>query len=456
MTLSTRAHLTMKHRNHFPALLALALSLALVSGWNAAVVQAEVLQADADQSWFRGNLHTHSHWSDGDDYLGMIALWYREHDYDFLTFTDHNVLANTERWINVKKSKGGPEAYGKLKAAFPKLVQDRVTEKGELEVRLRTFQEVAAQLSDPGKFLLIQGEEISDAFEKMPIHINAGNLVERIPPMKGSSVFDTIQNNVRAVLVQRERTGQTMMVHVNHPNFYYTITAEDLMRVRGERFFEIYNGHPMVNNNGDELHASMDRVWDIMLTRRLMELQLPMMYALAVDDGHNYHEMAPGHHKTSNPGRGWVMVLANELSAESLINALEAGKFYASTGVKLQTVVTSDEGLTVEVEPVEGETYQIEFFGTRKGYDPTSHPVVDGQGKEIRATRRYSSDIGETFATIQGPRAEYRFQGDEIYVRALITSSAAHPNPPETGELQRAWCQPALGPAAKEIQSSAK
>ena len=426
---------------------------AWIPGWQESQVLAEVLQAGPDAKWYRGNLHTHSHWSDGNDYLEMIALWYRDQGYQFLLFTDHNVLADTERWVNVKKTKGGAEAYGKLKVAFPKLVQERVSDDGELEVRLRTYQEVAKQLTEPGKFLLIQGEEISDAFEGLPIHINVGNLVDLIPPMKGSSVHDTIQNNIRAVLVQRERTGQTMMVHLNHPNFGYAVTAEDLMRVRGERFFEVYNGHPSVNNAGDEHHASTDRVWDIILTHRLTELGLPMMYGLAVDDGHHYHDMAPDQ---SNPGRGWVMVLAEELSPESLIDALEAGKFYASSGVALRSVEASETGLTVQVDPIEGETYTIEFIGTRKGYDATSHPVLDNEGKEMRATRRYSSDIGETFQTVEGTQATYRFTGDELYVRARITSSAAQPNATEKGERKLAWCQPVLGPAAEEKPASPK
>ena len=142
--------------------------------------KSDVLQSSADLRWYRGNLHTHSHWSDGNDYLEMIALWYREHGYHFLVFTDHNVLANTERWIDVEKSAGGLKAYEKLKVTFPQLVQDRTTETAELEVRLRTFEEVALHFNDLGRFLLVQGEEISDFFEKLPVHINAGNIVELI------------------------------------------------------------------------------------------------------------------------------------------------------------------------------------------------------------------------------------------------------------------------------------
>ena len=61
------------------------------------------------------------------------------------------------------------------------------------------------------------------------------------------------------------------------------------MRVRGENFFEVYNGHPEVHNAGDHDHASTDRVWDIILTRRIAEFDLPLMYGLATDDGHAYH-----------------------------------------------------------------------------------------------------------------------------------------------------------------------
>lgn len=430
---------------------------------------ANVLQADGKLQWFRGNMHTHSLWSDGDDYLEMIALWYRDHDYQFLVFTDHNVLADSERWVDVEESKGGLEAFEKLKAKFPQFVRERmvvkeiaddgandeVTNNEEtasaeesatiervLEVRLRTFEEVSQQMNEPGKFLLVQGEEISDQFETFPIHINVGNIVELIEPKGGRSVAETIQNNIRAAMVQREKTGQPMIAHVNHPNFGFSITAEDLMQIRGDHFFEVYNGHPGVANAGDEHHAGTERMWDIVLTRRLAELHLPVMFGLAVDDGHNYHNVPD---RRSNPGRGWVMVLAKDLSAESLIDSLEAGRFYASSGVALSKVESSSEGFTVEIEPIEGETYTIDFIGTRKGYDAESYPVVDSEGKEVRATRSYSHDVGETLKTVEGNRGTYRFTGDEIYVRARVTSSADHPNPSEIGDKKQAWCQPAVG-----------
>ena len=407
---------------------------------------AETLAAGDGLRWYKGNLHTHSHWSDGDDYLEMIAAWYQEHDYDFLCFTDHNVLANTEKWVAVEKTKGGMQAFEKLKARYPDWVDEREQD-GALEVRLRTFQEVADRFNSPGNFLLIQGEEISDRFGRLPIHLNASNVQELIPPMKGDSVVETIQNNVNAVMTQRERTGVPILVHVNHPNFGYAITAEELMRINGEKFFEVYNGHPGVHNSGDHHHASTERIWDIVLTRRLAELGLPIMYGLSVDDGHEYHKFPS---RGSTPGRGWVMVLSRELTAQSLITELEAGRFYATSGVRLKQTVSSERGLSVDVDAEPGVEYAIEFIGTRAGYDAHREPVTDKDGNVVRTTHRYSDDVGETFLRISGTEGRYQFSGDEFYVRARVTSNRRHPNPSEPGEFERAWCQPVIGPATRK------
>lgn len=407
--------------------------------------EPRVLAESDGLRWYKGNLHTHSHWSDGDDYLEMIALWYREQGYQFLCFTDHNVLAKTERWVDVDKTKGGRVAYDKLVAQFPDWIETRERD-GRLEVRLRRFDEVVEKLVVPDEFLLIQGEEISDRFQRYPLHLNAHNVQELIPPMGGGSVLETLQNNVNAVISQRERTGEPIMVHINHPNFGYAITAEEMMRLHGEKFFEVYNGHPGVHNSGDEHHVSMERLWDIVLAHRLGPLGLPVMYGLAVDDGHNYHQIPS---RASEPGRGWVMVLADELTTPAMIEALEAGEFYSSSGVTLKKVVSSSSGLSVEVAAEPETEYVIEFIGTRRGFDASATQRVDEKGEPIRATYEYSQEIGEVLLKQSGPSAEYQFAGDELYVRARVTSSKPHPNPSEVGEFERAWVQPVVGPGAE-------
>jgi len=447
-----KLHAGMKTRSLGMLLLVAVVSFAAIGTPQVAAGEPveSVLKETSKLRWYKGNMHTHSHWSDGDDYLEMIALWYEKHDYRFLVFTDHNILANKERWVEVEKSKGGKKAFDKLIKQYPDWVETRTVDE-KLQVRLRRFDEVAKRFNKPEEFLLIQGEEISDILGKRtPIHLNVTNLKELIIPRGGKTVAEAIQNNVNAVMIQRQQTGQPMIIHLNHPNFYYAITAEDLMRVVGDRFFEVYNGHPSVHNSGDEIHPSTERLWDIILTKRIAEFELPMMFGIATDDGHNYHNIPS---RDSEPGRGWVNVLTDKLEPGSLIEALEAGSFYASSGVTLKKIQSNAKQLHIEIDPVPGETYTVEFIGTRIGYDKTSHPVLDKEGKPVRTTRIYSKDIGEVLEVAQGNCATYKFQGDEIYVRARITSSEKHPNPSELEDFKMAWVQPVLLKKGKQLEA---
>ncbi len=391
--------------------------------------------------WWKGNLHTHSLWSDGDDYPEMIAAWYAAHGYHFLALSDHNVLSDHERWIPIEKNKGGAAAFEKYVARFGRpWVEERETG-GVREVRLKMLSEFRGKFEQPGQFLMIQAEEITDNFIKVPIHIGAINVREVIKPQGGQSIVETMENNLAALDEQRTRTGVPMFAHLNHPNFRWALTAEEMAQVDRERFFEVYNGHPMTSTDGDEHHASTDRIWDVILTARLGQLGKSVVFGVATDDAHNYHTADP---TKSLSGRGWVMVRALALTPEKLVAAMEAGDFYASSGVTLRDVRRDARGLSVEIEAEPGVTYTTEFFGTRKGFDPKNEVVLGKEGATLRTTRRYGADVGAVLAKVTGPSASYAFKGDELYVRARITSSKPKSNPSAEGEVERAWTQPAV------------
>lgn len=414
--------------------------------WSARDVRAseppKILKAEGSSRWLKGNMHTHSLWSDGDDYPEMIGSWYRERGYQFLVYTDHNILHQSDKWIDVEKNKGGRAAFDKLTARFPgEWVVTREAD-GRQEVRLTKFDQVFEKLAVPQEFLLIQGEEISDKFGNLPIHLCATNTTELLTPMAGDSVTEVIQRNIDAVMSRRERTGVKTLVHLNHPNFGYAVTAEQLMPIFGERFFEVYNGHPTVHNSGDAEHASTERMWDIINTWRISQLDLPLMYGLATDDGHEYHRGEST--KGSQPGRGWVMVLAKTLTPDALVESLESGRFYSSSGVTLSEIRGTESSLTVDVQPADGVTYRIDFIGTRKGFDDASKPAVEDPAKAQGLTRVYSDDVGRILKSVEGTSGTYDFSGNELYVRAVVTSSRLHPNPSEAGEFERAWVQPVV------------
>ena len=411
-------------------------SVILGLGWGSLRAQSSVRSG-----WYKGNLHTHSLWSDGNDFPEMISKWYADRGYHFLVMTDHNILSRGQRWMPIKtvEIRGGEEVMNKYRAAFADQVEVRQTAGGASEVRLQPLAEYRGQLEQPGRFLLMAGEEISDSVGGLPVHMNATNLTELLRPVGGATVREAIANNLRAAMEQSRETGQEILVHLNHPNFGWAVTAEDLAFVTEERFFEVYNGHPGVNQLGDAQHPPIERMWDIANTLRLDRLKKPPLFGLATDDSHHYHGA-----NTSQPGRGWVMVRADKLTPSMILQSINAGDFYASSGVGLDRVEfdKSKQKIHIEVTPESSEEYTIQFIGTLKNYDQTSSIRRDKNNEEVRTTRIYSPDIGKVLSTTSGPSATYSLTGDELFVRAVITSSAGHNNPSFKGQKKQAWTQP--------------
>ena len=396
------------------------------------MVSASGVSAEETQ-WWKGNLHTHSLWSDGDDYPEMIADWYKKNGYHFLGISDHNILAEGNRWIHIEKNAGGRRAFEKYLERFgPKWVEHK-TEKNIPKVRLKNFSEYQAKMSVEGKFLLMQAEELTDRFQGVPIHINATNLKNYIPPQGGSSLATVIQNNVNAVIEQRKKTGQPMFPHINHPNFGWALKPTDMIQLKGEQFFEVYNGHPAVNNYGDAKHLSTVQIWDIINAYRVGIYKLPLMFGLATDDAHNYHQIAIG---KSNTGRGWVMVKAPALSASSIIKAMEKGDFYSSSGVSLSSIQTTKESFSFKISTEKGVTYKTWFVGTRNNFK-NSKDVAKRNSLNPSA-----AGIGEILGQTDSIEPKYNFKGDELYVRAHVVSSKKKSNPYSSGEQEQAWLQP--------------
>lgn len=391
--------------------------------------------------WYKGNLHTHSLWSDGNDFPEMICDWYKSRGYHFLSLSDHNILSAGEKWIDESKAQARDAIGGlaRYRERFGEPWVETRDKDGKQEIRLKTLVEFRPLFEEDEKFLLIQGEEITDSFQSLPIHVNATNLRDLIKPQRGNSLRETIANNLIAVENQSKATSQPMLAHLNHPNFGYAVTAEDMAAVLQEKFFEVYNGHPGVNHLGDKQRVGMERMWDIANTLRLVEYKAPPLLGMATDDSHNYFGT-----RGASPGRGWVMVRADKLSAESLIAALHAGDFYASSGIELASLrFDADQGrLSLEIVAQGDATYTTEFVGTLVGADISSQPVLDDQGQEIRATRRYSDQIGKVLAKVAGTKATYQLTGDELYVRAVVTSSLPPENPSFEHQKQQAWTQP--------------
>ncbi len=302
----------------------------------------------AGPRWYKGNTHTHTLNSDGDTHPDDVARWYKGHSYQFVVLTDHNVLTSVE-------------ALNALHGL-------------------------------DNRFLVVRGEEVTDRFGDKPLHINALNPSRLVTPQGGTSAVDVVQRNVNAI---RAASG---VPHINHPSFGWSLTADDIAAVRNNRLFEIFNGHPLVNNEGGGGVPSLEQAWDMILSRGIL------LYGLAVDDAH--HFTRPEDPTAARPGQGWIYVRADTLTPAALLTAMDRGDFYSSTGVELQDVTRSADALTVTVRATNYSKYRIQFMG--RG------------GKVLQESVE--------------PTATYRIKGDEGYVRATIYESNG----------QRAWTQPVM------------
>jgi hypothetical protein len=296
--------------------------------------------------FFKGNLHTHTLNSDGDSTPDDVVRWYREHNYNFVTITDHNYLTDVD---GLNALHGADD-----------------------------------------KFLVMKGEEVTDRFGTKPIHINGFGPTSFIKPTGGSSVLDMAQKMIDAI------RASGAVPSVNHPNFGWAISSEELLQLQRTRLFEVFNGHPTVNNFGGGGVPGLEEVWDRMLSSG------KLLYGIAVDDAHYFKR--PEDKTAPRPGQGWVYVRAPRLDARALLEALERGDFYSSTGVELQSLTATSIALTIAVKTEPQSKYRIQFIG------------------------RQGSVLSES---ISSP-ATYTFKGDESYVRAKVIES--------NGKL--AWIQP--------------
>ena len=207
--------------------------------------------------------------------------------------------------------RGGGAVLDKYLARFgADWVEQRVSGP-KREVRLKPLAEYRSLLEEPGRFLMIPAEEVTGAWKAVrtdsgperggPVHINAINVRDLLQGQTAASAVEVMRRTLEELHAQRERTGQPMFAHLNHPNFRSGVTAEEILQVERQRFFEVYNGHPGVVNDGDALHLSMDAMWDVVLTFRLADRKLGLVWGVGTDDSHNYHRIGLGQ---SNSGRG--------------------------------------------------------------------------------------------------------------------------------------------------------
>ncbi len=263
----------------------------------AAVIIMTCCAPQGNHTWFRGNLHTHTTFSDGDTEPAAVIQWYKDRGYHFLAITDHNFILEVSDYAGM---------------------QDE-------------------------NFILISGNEVSDTCAETSVHVLALGLYDTaVEPQGGDSVLLTLQNDV-----DRIRAAEAVPV-LAHPNFKWAFGASELIGIQNCELFEVLNAHPAVNNQGKEGKPSTEQMWDRALSAG------KRIYGIGTDD---MHQLA------SYPGKSWVMVSAQYLTETSILQSLEKGDFYVSTGVMLDKYRVSKKSVTLSIQEEASIRYTTLFIG---------------------------------------------------------------------------------------------
>jgi hypothetical protein len=339
--------------------------------------------------WYRGNTHTHTINSDGNTSPEAVALWYRQHGYQFLFLTDHDYLTD-------------PALVNALVGATERFL-------------LLPGEEVTQWSDDPTRAAARMAKAVG-----APAYVNALFIDKLIQPFGASGcqeiacgangpanmpIGQTIVRNIETI---RDAGG---IAQINHPNFLWSLRPTDFADVPDGVLFEIWNGGGLIINNlgGDDgrgdVHPSAEADWDWMLSRG------KVVWGVGSDDAHHEHTADFENHVSDLPGHAWIVVHASSLTSDNLKLGISTGNFYASNGVVLDDILGDSSQLSIKIHAED------------MGLPDLPLP---------RYTTRFIGRTGAVLATVAGLNPVYRFKGSETYVRAVIADS----------DGRQAWTQP--------------
>lgn len=172
---------------------------------------------------------------------------------------------------------------------------------------------------------------------------------------------------------------------VAHPKWSGNIVDEEFLQLENYIGIECLNYASAVENNTGQ----GDIYWD------MLSLSGKRVFGIATDDSHSLE---------GDAGGGWLMVKAESLTSQAILEAIEKGHFYASAGPEIHEVTISDGVISVECS----QAAAIHFM--------TGGP----RGKSVWAdgVLEHGAATGDLLE-----QASYTLRGTEKFVRIEVVDS---------------------------------
>lgn len=267
-------------------------------------------------TFYKANLHSHSTISDGRLTPEEMRDFYREHGYDVLAITDHEIMRDhTDLSLPGFLILNGYEIYVRERLDAP-----RIAKNCHINLIAKT-PDVIRQIAVDPKYLKYLDKN--------------GLTVDDVPRVGELRDRHYCPRDINAII--REATENGYIVAYNHPSWSLE-TIEEFGKYDGVYAMEVVNyssslgGFP--ENDGwayDQMLRLGKNIW-----------------CLANDDNHNKYPF--GDPRCDSFG-GFNMIKAKELSYEAIIDALIKGEFYASQGPEIYDLYIEDNQLHVACSP---------------------------------------------------------------------------------------------------------
>lgn len=264
-------------------------------------------------TFYKANLHCHTTCSDGKLTPEEIKAIYKEKGYQIIAFTDHDhlrsqyhltesdFLALTAYEISIRSDDSNiPHALRKV-------------------VDLNLFAKTPDNLTHIG----YHPESVQWLVDEGKLTREKMDAIEYAGPLRDMHYYP---GNVSQIIQTANESG--FMVMVNHP-MWSLMNYTDYGSFTGAWAVEVYN-HACLVESG--LPSSELVYEDILRSGK-------KIFAVASDDNHNHD---PFDSAKNDSFGGFTMIKAESLDYSSVIDAMEKGHFYASTGPEIQELYYED------------------------------------------------------------------------------------------------------------------
>ncbi len=297
-------------------------------------------------SFYKANLHTHSTVSDGQLTPAQLKEMYVRHGYQILALTDHELL--------VDHSDLNDDNFLTLTSYEYAIIES--VEGGYPVARTIEFNLFA---KEPHNLTQVCFDYAAAATPYYKEYWRAKDVKYVGEPYKKQFGLKCAQEVIDAA------NANGFLISLNHPR-YSMITPEFFGQLHGLFAMEVYNHISFMCEGVEDCNIHM---YEEMLAK------YPNLYCIAADDAHTWCDSDNAY---CDKFGGFVMIKAPKLEYGAVINALEQGHFYASTGPEIFELYVEDGKVHLTCSPAQYVTMNGRYRNNRIAAAP-----VDGALTEV-------------------------------------------------------------------------